>query len=312
MKNLFIAKDVAYAARATVATINSMADGECHVFEKNGAGLSTAGIASSTEDALYIAMGVESGGNPYISRLIDRKTCKVEMLKYQAATAKKMALGAETTSSPVGAINLPSAIEEGMEMNVWYTNLDKTNTDPNAKILISQIATSTDTYATLFTKFIAKFNAEVNINVTVAQIGTQAGLMFTSGTAGENFAVKGGGILADADRVEYHRLNEEYNSTTTCTELKKGVGTPSKLLAMEYTYNANDGAFYTHRPVTGMWDVASRVASGGTYDLHVITWMDSRRNVTSMKTTYEVQLVIAMPTGTNSTALGTYLAAIPD
>jgi len=310
MKQMFIAKaGVAYASKvgggtiAGVAEITSLVEGAIAVFTENG--ILVAG--SETEFASKsIFFGTMRDGVPVFSRRFYRPLDYTK-LAYVAPAAKVVVVGSNTNGGITYNLNLPSSPVVGTSGSVMIIDRARPFNDKRREKIYEHTATTGETAATFAAAIIAKINADPKGFVTAAEVDVtnHDGFKITADTAGHDFAVACGGILANADVLEYQNIVvagtggivQGYNSglTTVVVQHKTGRGTSAQILATETEYASMDGDGPLAKTNQNLYSWASAVEAVN-YTTYVMRSSVPNDNVLIPKANMTLEFQLAIPT----------------
>ena len=322
MRAVLIAKDVTIGAGLTLSSgasttpdITNLTAGAVCLSTPNGLLYGAGGVGLLTADVDPVVFHI---GGTVISKSssIDRDMVSYAQIAYKAPTTKVMNFGNNVAGGATYELNLPSAIETGMEFGMIVVDTDDVKSRNQHKETIMVIAEDSDTFTTMLAKFITKVNAVSKLVTATAMVtSVTTGIKLTGAVLAQPFSAVPFGAFKDADVTEYKKLNGVYNAGLTnaaqVVAHGRGSGTYAQVLELELMGNAEDGRLDTYSAGQKIWSEASKVVPAETYDLHVITWRDMRDGTTSMKTNYENKLTIAVPAGSgNSAALATLLGGL--
>lgn len=298
--------------------ITGLADGALACLEKNGT-LVDDTLPNVTQDAIYFALGRTSYG-PLLTPLIDIASLKYQKTAYVAPVAKVIVVGSNTDGGTTYNCNLPSSPVAGTTAEIMLIDQDKPHHDRTREKIYQYVVKTGDTAATIEAAIIAKINADANRIATAAEIDStnHDGFSLTAVTAGNNFSVVCGGILAEADVLEYKEikhagtagLTEGYASgvSTVVVANVVGMGTPAQITELELDYSTELGNTGLDSRGVELYSAASRVVSTATYTTYVLTWTTPSDNPLIPKPNMTQQLVIAVPSG--DTGAGKTIAAL--
>lgn len=327
MRQILIAKStIDYGlstATGDIAGANALdllADGSIVCLEKDGTFVDDT-TPTITQDAIYFALGRTTGG-PVITPLIDIASMTYEKKVYVAPVAKAICLGSTTNGGTTYNLNIPSSPTVGT--SALLTVIDETKPFDNRtrEKIYEYVVKTGDTAASVAAGIIAKVNADANriVNATEIDATNHDGFYLTAITAGNNFNVSCGGILANADVLGYKEIifagtagvTAGYNAAiTTATVVVAnvvGTGTSAQILELERDYSTERGNTGLQDRGVSMYTVAERTVSGGTYTTYVITWTAPNDNPLIPKANMTQQLIIAAPSG--DTGAGKTCAAL--
>ena len=299
MKQLLVLKNTTYAnGVTTIDDINSLVEGGLAMFDGNNTLITAAGIATITDEEFYAFAG--RAEMPNKSPLVNRDSMSFTKNPYQAPSVRVRMLGAEINgAAPTYDLNLPAAIEEGMVFGVKVSFPAKVMHRDPYTAYISVAANAIDTFDTVMANLLAKLNSRLEgITVTThTNAGAVTGFVFTGNAVGYDFDILGMDALMYSDNLSYHTVNRAYVAAfTTIAEFKKGANTNADLKALEVICLAEVGKDDTATDKQQIWSEASYIDPSITYTKYVINWMNARKNVPSMKTTYEQTLYLLVPT----------------
>lgn len=324
MRQILITKgDVNYAYDGSdditgADEITSLSDGALACLEKDGT-LVDDTLPNVTQDAIYFALGRTTNG-PLITPLIDLATLKYQKTAYVAPVAKVVVVGSNTNAGTTYNCNLPSSPVAGTIAEIMIINQDKSHHDrTREKIYQYQVKTG-DSAASIQTAIIALINADANriVNALEVDATNHDGFKLTAITAGNNFSVVCGGILADADVLEYKEikhagtagLTEGYTAALTAVVVANvvGMGTVAQIAEMELDYSTELGNNGLDSRGVELYSAPSRVVAGATYTTYLLTWTTPSDNPLIPQPNMTQQLVISVPAG--DTGAGKTIAAL--
>lgn len=311
MRDIFIGKGtVAYGAGTTLATggawtIDTLTTGAIVFLKENGSIVDgTTPVAESDVAGAYITVqqktpnGINKGSVP-----LYRKGFTYTKQLYVAPVATVKFLGSDDT---LGSLNLPSSLTVGATVGLTIIDKSKNSWDTSATHSYSFNVVSGDSLTGLVSpniivKLIAKINADPNriVDALIVDDTTNAtGIKLTARTAGKDFTVAQiSGVLQNATVVEYKRIDNEYNaSSTTAVVNVPGNGTSAQVLALEKEIRTHDG----YNPVIAnkglMWDTDYMTVSGATYTIYTLHSVAPQDSI-ARDANYPVEVVLAVASG---------------
>lgn len=288
MKQLLIAKDVAYAAKTGGGTVTKdeldvLADGAVAILTEAGA-LVPAAPANTLDDvkSFQIAVGTPAGQSTIITDLIKRANADVHQQAYAAAVAQVTYIGSDTVD---GDFNWTLAnVKKGDYAAIHIIpDTDYRTAGAQMERLSYDAVSDNPSLATVVTGLVNAINAGSNI-VTAASVDTNQGISLTSKVPGVGFKVVciSDSFLADAD--------VQYNVAPYV-----GVGTPALVTEMEKEADVYRGRMYGTKDAE-FPQLSSVVDSGATYDIFTINAKDSTLGLQTNDFSTFIQL--AVPEGT--------------
>ena len=175
---------------------------------------SVATPAAISGDVVNAVVGLGEGKVLNIND-ITRSTFRYNYHAYAAAVLKKMTIGGDGT---LYSLNLPSTIPSGAVAIIHVYNTTQLNDTMNYKEYIVPVHVGASALQ-IVTAMVARINLDVDGIVTASINSTDKGITFVS--KGFDFVVTAGGVLADADVLEYKKVNHKYVAYTTAGAVVK-------------------------------------------------------------------------------------------
>jgi hypothetical protein len=309
MKDLFITKaGVAYTTAAGLWAADTITVGGLGFFIEDGT-LVASNASNIGTTPLTINM-MRYGSVNKQSIQINRRNFTYTKTAYAAPVAAVKVLGNEVTgsTSTYGSLNLPSSISVGDIVGVNIIDTSKPAENTNRLKEYSFSVTTGDlltgaTAANIITKLVALINADTSAIVTaVAQTdGTNNdGIKFTSDTAGSDFNIGiVGGVLQNADRLEYKVINDTYSASITTTPVANvpGSGTAAQILQLEKDSSTRQGNTRTQLLSEYMWSQANETVATATYTQYFLRFNAVENDVVNSEKPYNQVIIIAVPSG---------------
>jgi hypothetical protein len=169
---------------------------------------------------------------------ITRDTFRYNYKVYTPSALKRMTIGGDGTNY---SLNLPSVIPAGAVSIIHvYDTTQLNDTNPYREYIIP-VAPTASAQDIIDAQIAAINNDERSIVVATAS-ATDKGIVFTSKAL--DFMVTAGGVLANADVLEYNKVNHKHASYTVAANVSAynvGSGTPSQLKTAESYFFATRG-----------------------------------------------------------------------
>lgn len=312
MKHIFIAENVAYAAKQGGGTIsgynevNLLQKGAIAFLLPDGTLIPTVSPATTIANnrQFYIAIGTGSSTiGAKISMLIDRTMRQYTKTAYAAATLQKSFLGEDSAGN--GALNLPGTLIPGEVAEILI--VDSTgpvmNTWEARKYRYSHVIKNGDTQSTIITSLINKVNAHSEAIVTATVVGTQDGIEFEAKEVGTTFVVAGNEILSDATTT--------VPPTSPAVSFHPGFGTPLGVRKLEFECEPHEGKSNEVWTPALYWSYPTQVNQSLTYDLYDMVWNTDNLTAHAPKVATKQHVIIAFPaSGTAQSGVEGILTAL--
>lgn len=304
MKQIFVGKDLAYAAKvggSTISGINeltSLDTGAIAIFTDKNVLVTNANKGTVLDDckSFYIAVGDQRtpGSKSFLSELIPRTGTSFKKTEYSPAVQLVKYIGNDGTQ---GALNNPTITGVDQELSIKIIDttpgLRTMGAVDKQEIYRYSIKVKTgDTINTLITALIAKINADTNRIVDALVVGSQVGVKLTAIGVGTTFAIAVDGILVNA-------TIEQPEGTTAALignsiAMTFGEGTAAQITAMEDAFSVERGNTSRLYLSNLYYSNQSLVTSGSVYDQYSI-WWNGRKNMSlGSQDTYRFDVTVAL------------------
>ena len=283
--------------------LTSLTNGELLCMDQDGTAVDML-LPAITTDELYFAVGRTTVAAD-TSVMIDIQSLEWSKQAYVAPVAKIMYIGDDTSS--VYGLHMPTPIA-GDVASVRITDKTKEHFDAERVINVEYVVQDGDTEANVQTGIVAAIvaNARAAAVVTAAVASTTVGNLgftLTGVTAGEDFTATPGGILEDADVLQYQNVNGAYSAgMLTPTAIVIGYGTAAQLTATESAYSTHDGNNNSNLFRGVLYSNPTNVVVGATYTTYTLTWRKHTNKKLVNETNVIQTLVIAIPSGETGAA----------
>lgn len=292
MKHLLISKgSVNYADDGAASVIggaweiDDLTTGGIAVLGADGTLIAEA-AATVVDKQLQFAVGTPE--NMQVTPMIARNGFSYSKQAYVAPVKSKKFLGSDTAGSAGSySLNLPTSLSVGDTVGIAIIDKSKPMEDLTGTKIYSFSVISGDlltltTSKNIIAKLVALINADTTriVDATALNDATNNdGIQFLAKTAGIDFAVAHidgssttkASILADADIVEYLKVNGAYDATSTNGVANNpGQGTYAQISALEAEYSSREGNQGSNFLTNEMFNVASKAVVGETYVLYTL------------------------------------------
>jgi hypothetical protein len=298
MRDLFIGKAVAYAAKTGGGTIGgawesvALVDGGIAMLD-NGGTIIAANASAITSK--YITLITTGATAPKTSFPIYKSGFSYSKQAYVAPVAATKFLGSEEAAAAGNnSLNLPGTLPVGSVVGVGIVNLGLPTEDQRRYRFYEHTVVSGDVMTgkaatNVIAKLVAKINADVNRCVTALahEDGSDNidGIKFTAKTAGVDFELfHVGDVLKDAD-------------ITNGTANNPGQGTLAQVLEMAKANAYKDGNHLYMKYQHLLFTEPSQTVTGATYTTYVLNTVVPNTDVISQSNKPNLTLIIAVPSG---------------
>lgn len=243
MKTPLIVNALYAASSGSVATIDKAINldrGAIAFYDANGTLIpdtvsSPADIVGTVVNAV---LGVGDGKVININD-ITRSTLHYNYTPYAAKALKKMGIGGDGANY---SLNLPSTIPAGAVAILHIYNKTQLNDSMTYKEVVVPVATGASA-ADVVNAVVSAVNKIYNGFITASPVATDKGISFVANaTPGFDFVVTVGGILANADILEFNLVNHAYLAyAVNVVAYGVGNGTQAQVKAAEDYFFATRG-----------------------------------------------------------------------
>jgi len=197
-------------------------------------------VSSAAQITGSVVNAIVGVGNGKVININDitRDTFRYNYNAYRPAALKRMTIGGDGTNY---SLNLPSTINPGDVAILHVYNTTQLNDTQTYREYIRPIAVGASA-ADIVNAMIDAVNSDVDAIAVATASATDAGIVFTAKK--DDFMVTSGGVLANADVLEYNKVNHKFVAYTTAANVAKydvGAGTPEQLKAAESYFFATRG-----------------------------------------------------------------------
>lgn len=311
MRDLFIGKAVAYAAKTGGGTIAGAWE---------SVALVDGGIAMLDNAGTIIAANAASITSPYVELITKTTTVKKSFPIYKsgfsyvkqayvAPVAAIKYLGSDQAAAAGSySLNLPAALAVGDKVGIGITDLSKPFDDIRRFKDYTYTVVSGDVLTgkgakNVIVKLKALMEADPSLPVTITLMEDGSdnvdGMRFTAKTAGKDFSIfRMDGILQDADIVEYKTVNGVYTSgSTTAVEGVTGNGTLTQVKELYEATASRDGNQQYMMIQDLMFTGSDQIVAGSTYTVYTLTTQVPNTDQMAQSNNLPMVLVIAVPSG---------------
>lgn len=312
MRTILVSKDLDINAGITgINDVNSLTEGAIGIFTEKNTLLtpdSTANVAGDLDGALGIrfVLGKNATDDSLNWSPMIPLTARVVRTNYAAPTKKKMAIGAEKTSSPIGSLNAPSTLVAGTVATITIMDTTDAIRPPKRMYQLEHRVLASDTITTICASLIAKNAAHPNKFVTLAAItisSATAGLTVTADDYDVDFSIAVDGILANAVIVSKSKNPTSTDVVACFSGTNRGV----QVLELEKSlsgYLGNTSQLYLAQQ---LFKQAMNTDTSVNYITYAFYWEETGKGSWADKNNGTSEFILALPTGgTNldATALG--------
>lgn len=283
--------------------LETLTNGELLCMDQAGTAVDMLAPAIAT-DEMYFAVG--RTGTAETSPMINIATLEWNKQDYTAPVAKVMYIG-DDGSSTYG-LHMPTPLVTGDVASIRLVDKSKLHFDTERTIDVEYVVQDGDTTSTVAANFFAAINANTRAAalVTAAASSTTVGnlgISLTGVTAGVDFTASCGGILGDADIVQYQNVNGTYTAAeTTPTATVTGYGTAAQLTALELAYSPHEGNNNSNLFRGVLYSKTTNVVAAETYTCYTLMWRNVSNKNLIQETNVQQTLVIAIPSGETGAA----------
>lgn len=300
MKELLIAKDVAYAAKQGGGTISGyneldqLAQGALAVLAEDGTLITSGTAAASLVNFKQYYMAVGRTNDTKRSKLFDRDGFHRSDCPYVAPVKQVQVVGDQGSG---GSLNFPATLiprtvahldvgvqYEGEEPHINWSRYEYT-------------VKAGDAAADVVLALVAKINNDSKARWTAAAINSNGGIQITSTEDDEVMYLAVDGILQDATR-------------TITTDVVYGKGTPSQVREYARLTDIQDGDENRVEYSQEYWKVVDEVDDAAQYELKTIEWQSEHRTPYNVQSGNSHEIVVAIPSGAQETELDAILTLI--
>lgn len=309
MKEIVIAKAVTYSAKVGGGTISGynevdlLLPGAVAIFTEDEVLITTATLPAAIANVkqFYIAVGQtdKNGSNrSYVSQLVDRSAFHRSYCAYVAPVNQAIYVGYDGAA---GTLNLPGTLIPGTIASMSI-GVEKEGVEPHVMWSSYQhMVTSVDTDTTIVTDLVAQINADTRpwAKWTAAVIGVSPNLGISI-TSTENGQI----LLSSVDELL------QYATRGILTPIVYGKGTPAQIAAEELETSSQDGNTNRVLYPAQFYSKPSQVDTTAQYATYTFEWEQERRQNHNAKAGFIKKLTVAVPAGTQLTALTTIFTTI--
>jgi hypothetical protein len=237
-----------------------------------------------------------------------------------------MCVGSNTNAGTTYGLNLPSSPVIGTSASLTVIDRTKPFDHLNRSKTFEVVVGIGDIRQTIVAALIAKINAYSKGIVTAANVDTtnHNGFKLTAKVAGKDFTVVCGGILSNADVLEYQRIvnagtaglsaGDAQGLTTTVVKQSLGRGTVAQIAGLETEFAPMDGDGPREKQLQNLYTAPTGVVIGETYAVTTLRSVVPNDNVLIPKENMTTELQLAIPAteygvGESGTLLDAILAA---
>lgn len=300
MKQIFVSKNIAYAAKVGGGTIsgineiNLLDTGSIAVFTEKNELLTAANAAATLLDkkSIYIAVGNVANSTQtktYVSVPIPRLNITYIKTAYVAPVAAIKYIGFDGTTAGT-QLNYPTLVvgDEAM-IKITDTTLAFRTFATDVKRYSTVVRTG-DTAALITARLVTAINADLDSIVTAAGVSSNTGISLTAKDAAASFDIALDGILINATIEEAGGVTPGVAVATTF-----GEGTSDQITALEDNYATERGNTNRIWQSQFWYTNTSLVVSGTTYNVYTITWNGKRTISLGEQNTYLQRVRVAIP-----------------
>lgn len=317
MKQIFISKQIAYAAKVGGGTIsgineiNLLDTGAIACFAEDNTILSAAGIAAEIADKkrIYIAVGnqLTNESGSYISTLIPRLGTSYHKQAYVAPVKQKKFVGYDGTTAGT-ALNYPTLVAG----DTAFIRITRTTTGmrpyPDEIERYEVMVVTGETPASLTAKIVSAINANTSSIVVAAGVAVNTGISLETKDAQDTFDVALDGVIQFASMVEKGAAVEGVSVAPNF-----GQGTYDQVKALEDSLSVSARGNTNLIEQSALWYKNTSLAVAGlTYNVYTLTWHGRRESSTGPQDSYIQEVKLAIPSSGTAptTALETIFAEV--
>jgi hypothetical protein len=311
MRDLFIGKAVAYAAKTGGGTIagswesTSLVDGGIAMVDSNGTiiAANASAITSKYVELITKTSTVKKSFPIYKSGFTYTKKA------YTAPVAAVKFLGSDQAAAAGSySLNLPASLSVGDRVGIILVDLTKPFEDTRRYLPYTHTVVTGDLLTgKAATNIIVKLKAVMEkdpmlpVTITLMEDGSNNvdGMKFTAKTAGSDFAISiAEGVLQNADIVEYKKVNNVYDSSSTeAVENVTGNGTVAQIQELLKATTSRDGNSQYMTFGDLLYSGGTQVVAGTTYTVYTLVTQVPNTDQLNTSTNAPLELVIAVPSG---------------